>query len=141
MKVDYLCIHLKTSIIPSRTKHEFFDSFGSHTQLLQLLIYGGDSHIFFFYVMSLSSSYLLYSYYKMSRLINNPRPEYSEDSSDQTKIDNCQQSCFFFLQIQRILLTLYIGHRFSIKRGWLKYPFFQYFPIKGSNHFIDMSVL
>ena len=52
----------------------------------------------------------------MLRLITNPRPEYSEDSSDQTKIYNCQQSCFFFLQIQRILLTLYIGHRFSIKR-------------------------
>lgn len=34
----------------------------------------------------------------------------------------------FFLQIQRILLPLYIGHRFSIGK-------------RGSNRFIDMSVL
>jgi hypothetical protein len=34
MKVDYLSIHFKTSTIPSRTKHESFDSFGSHAQLL-----------------------------------------------------------------------------------------------------------
>lgn len=35
MKVDYFSIHFKTSIIPSRTKHESFDSFGSHAQLLK----------------------------------------------------------------------------------------------------------
>lgn len=43
MKVDYLSIHFKTSIIPSRTKHESFDSFGSHAQLLRV-----NSHIFFY---------------------------------------------------------------------------------------------
>jgi len=45
MKVDYLSVHFKTSIIPSRTKHESFDSFGSHAQLFQLLM--GNSHLFF----------------------------------------------------------------------------------------------
>lgn len=66
MKVDYPSIHLKISMIPSRTKHEFFDSFGSHTQLLQLLMYGGLFPYLFFNVMSLSSSFLLYSYSKMN---------------------------------------------------------------------------
>lgn len=37
MKVDYLSIHFKTSMISSRTKHESFDSFGSHAQLLIML--------------------------------------------------------------------------------------------------------
>lgn len=36
MKVDYLSIHFKTSMISSRTKHESFDSFGSHAQSLNL---------------------------------------------------------------------------------------------------------
>ena len=83
----------------------------------------------------------------MLRLITNPRPEYSEDSSDKTKIYNCQQSCFFFSSNPKN--SSYFIHRSSIqhKRGWLKYRFFQYFPIKlpipikGSNLFIDMSVL
>lgn len=109
MKVDYLSIHLKTSMIPSRTKHEFFDSFGSHTQLLQLFKYGGKFPYLFFNVMSLSSPALLYSYSKMSRLITNPRPEYLEDSSDQTKqkYPIVSKVVSFFLQIQRILLTFY----------------------------------
>lgn len=48
MKVDSFSIHFKTSMIPSRTKHESFDSFGSHTQLLQLLItYGELPYLFF----------------------------------------------------------------------------------------------
>ena len=38
MKVDYLSIHFKTSIIPSRTKHESFNSFGSDAQFLELLM-------------------------------------------------------------------------------------------------------
>jgi hypothetical protein len=42
MKVDSLSIHFKTSMISSRTKHESFDSFGSHTQLLM-----GNFPIFF----------------------------------------------------------------------------------------------
>lgn len=83
MKVDYLSIHFKTSMIPSRTKHESFDSFGSHAQLLM-----ENLHIFFiliFNVMSLSSLLCSYSKIWISKLITNPRPEYSEDSSDQTK--------------------------------------------------------
>ena len=47
MKVDYLSINFKTSIIPSRTKHESFDSFGSHAQLLQSLM--SNSHMVFFF--------------------------------------------------------------------------------------------
>jgi len=34
MKVDSLSIHFKMSMISSRTKHESFNSFGSHTQFL-----------------------------------------------------------------------------------------------------------
>lgn len=45
MKVDYLSVHFKTSIIPSRTKHEPFDSFGSHAQLQLLRV---NSHSFFY---------------------------------------------------------------------------------------------
>ena len=93
MKVDYLSIYFKTSTIPSRTKHEAFKSFGSRAQLLQLFM--RNSH-FFLNIMNLSS--LLYSYFifkkKISKRIINPRPEYSEDSSEQT--NNCQQRCFFF---------------------------------------------
>lgn len=47
MKVDYLSIHFKTSTIPSRTKHESFDSFGSHAQFIEFLL---RIHIFFFNV-------------------------------------------------------------------------------------------
>lgn len=68
MKVDSFSIHFKTSMIPSRTKHESFDSFGSHTQLLQLLItYGELPYLFFLNVMSLSS--LLCSYSKKKKKI------------------------------------------------------------------------
>lgn len=70
-------------MIPSRTKHESFDSFGSHAQLF--LIYWELIPIFFSNVMSLPSRSLLYSYSKISKLITNPRPEYSEDSSDQNR--------------------------------------------------------
>lgn len=48
MKVDYLSIHFKTSIIPSRTKHESFDSFGSHAQLLQPFTVKFPYRFFFF---------------------------------------------------------------------------------------------
>lgn len=81
--------------------------------------------------MSLSSPYFVvfnsYSIY-ISIEKTNPRQKYSEDSSDQKKIDNCQQSCFFFLEIQRILITLYVGYQFCIIQ-------------KDSKIFIDMSVL
>lgn len=46
MKVDYLFIHFKTSMIPSRTKHESFDSFGSHAQLLRLITSGEFRYLF-----------------------------------------------------------------------------------------------
>ena len=45
MKVDYLSIHFKTFMIPSRTKLESFDSFGSHAQLLSFFMV--NFHIFF----------------------------------------------------------------------------------------------
>ena len=48
MKVDYLAIKFTIFMISSRTKHESFDSFGSHTQLLM-------GNLPIFYVMSLSS--------------------------------------------------------------------------------------
>lgn len=38
MKVDFLSIHFKTFTIPSRTKHESFDSFGSQAQIVQLFL-------------------------------------------------------------------------------------------------------
>lgn len=49
---------------------------------------------------------ILSSIFKVKSIIN-IRPEYSEDSFDQTNI--CQQSCFF-IQIQRLIFNLYIGH-------------------------------
>jgi hypothetical protein len=112
MKVDYLSIYFKTSTIPSRTKHEAFKSFGSRAQLLQLFM--RNSHFFFEYNEPiLSSLFIFHIQKKISKRIINPRPEYSEDSSEQT--NNCQQRCFFFFfQIQRIFLNLYVGHRFSI---------------------------
>ena len=93
MKVDSLSIHFKTSMISSRTKHESFDSFGSHTQLLM-----GNFPIFFFLFNEpiLSSLFIFQKILKNIEIdyYTNTRPEYSEDSSDQT--NNCQQSCFFF---------------------------------------------
>lgn len=113
-------------MIPSRTKHESFDSFGSHAHLFQSFInylWAFNSHIF--HVMSLSSPAFFYSisiqYIFLSKKITNPRPKYLEDSSDQWKIYNCQQRCFFFfLQIQRILITLYVGYQFCIINKGLK---------------------
>lgn len=46
MKVDYLSMNLKTFMISSQTKHESFDSFGSHAQLFYFLSMG--IPIFFF---------------------------------------------------------------------------------------------
>jgi hypothetical protein len=79
MKVDYLSVHFKTSIIPSRTKHESFDSFGSHAQLFRV-----NSHSFFMNVMSLSSSYHSPENEKKKNE-SNPKPKYLEDSSDKIK--------------------------------------------------------
>lgn len=89
MKVDSLSIHLKTSMISSQTKHESFNSFGSHTQLLI-------GQFFLSFLMSLSSLIFIciqIFIWKILKLITNTRPEFLEDSSDQTNI--CQQSCFF----------------------------------------------
>lgn len=62
-------------------------------------------HIFIVNVMSLSSLVIFQNEIKISNGITNPRPKYSEDSSDQTKqkICNCQQSCLLFL-IQEVFL-------------------------------------
>lgn len=84
MKVDYLSIHFKTFMIPSRTKLESFNSFGSHVQLLQLFM--ANFHIFFECNEPILSS--LFIFQKKVSLIKKKkkkRPEYSEDSSDQTK--------------------------------------------------------
>lgn len=78
MKVDYLSIHFKTSIIPSRTKHESFDSFGSHAQLLRV-----NSHIFF-YECNEPILFPLYSYLN-KKTESNAKPKDSEDSSDKIK--------------------------------------------------------
>lgn len=75
MKVDYLSIHFKTFMIPSRTKLESFNSFGSHVQLLQLFL--ENFHIFFEYNEPILSSLFIFQ--------KKYRPEYSEDSSDQPK--------------------------------------------------------
>ncbi|EYU41120.1 hypothetical protein MIMGU_mgv11b021666mg, partial [Erythranthe guttata] len=39
--MSQLSVHFKTSIIPSRTKHESFDLFGSHAQLLRTFFGNG----------------------------------------------------------------------------------------------------
>jgi len=40
MKVDYFTMNFKTFMISSQTKHESFNSFGSHAQLLYFLSMG-----------------------------------------------------------------------------------------------------
>jgi len=65
MKVDYLTINFTTSMISSRTKHEPFDSFGSHAQLFILFMVWVFPYLF--NVMSLPSLFCLYS--KISKLI------------------------------------------------------------------------
>lgn len=104
MKVDYLSIYFKTSTIPSRTKHEAFKSFGSRAQLLQLFM--RNSHFFFEYNEPiLSSLFIFHIQKKISKRIINPRPEYSEDSSEQT--NNCQQRCFFFFFKSKEFFLIY----------------------------------
>lgn len=112
MKVDYLSIHFKNSMIPSRTKHESFDSFGSHAQCKFPYFYCYCNEPILYYL------FIFQNEIKISKGITNPRSKYSEDSSDQTKICNCQQSCLLFL-IQEVFLTLYTIHRSSIQH-WLK---------------------
>lgn len=105
MKVDYLSIHFKTSMISSRTKHESFDSFGSHAQLLM-----GTSHIFFFCNEPIFSSLFIFKKkYRNLLLI--------QDQNIRKTLLTKQiivSKVVFFFQIQRILITLYIGHRFRI---------------------------
>lgn len=102
MKVDSISIQFKTSTIPSRTKHESFNSFGSHTQLLMRI------PISFFNVMSLSSLFLLKL--KNGSLIekNNIRRTLLTNQIIVSKV-------VFFIKIQRITFTLCIGHQFSVK--------------------------
>lgn len=84
---------------------------------------------------------ILSSLFKV-KTITNIRLEYSEDSFDQTNI--CQQSCFF-IQIQRLLLNLYIGHPSITHRtkGRFKFTRFLFLAINRIQaiFFIDMSVL
>lgn len=91
--------------------------------------------------MSLSSR--LCSYYKISKWIIDPRPDPSEDSSDQTKICNSRQSCFFFLNpTNASFLTLSIGCRLSLvkRQGayadfsskWFKSIFSIFYPYECS---------
>ncbi|PIA34347.1 hypothetical protein AQUCO_03800146v1 [Aquilegia coerulea] len=93
-------------MISSRTKHESFNSFGSHAHLLA----GLPISLFYLWNEHILSSLFGFPIWKG---IVDPRPEYSEDSSDQTKICNYRQSCFFFFN-PKIPLTLYIGRQFRI---------------------------
>lgn len=132
MKVDYLSIHFKTSMISSRTKHESFDSFGSHAQLLM-----GTSHSFFFYVMNLSS---LFIFQKKDRNLLQIQDQNIRRTL-LTKQIIVSKVVFFSSNPKN---SYYFIHRspisHCIKKG-MKYPFFPFFTVKGSNHFIDMSVL
>lgn len=68
MKVDYLSVHFKTSIIPSRTKHESFNSFGSHAQLLNYL---GQILIAFFYECNEPILFIVQKMKKKTNLMQN----------------------------------------------------------------------
>lgn len=81
MKVDYFFIHFKTFMIPSRTKLESFNSFGSHAQLLQLFM--ANFHIFFECNEPVLSSLLIFD--KKMETDHKSRLEYLEDSSDPNK--------------------------------------------------------
>ena len=80
MKVDSLSIHFKMSMISSRTKHESFDSFGSPPNYLW------EISLFFLCNEPILSSIISIFQIFIFKTIINLRPEYSEDSSDQTNI-------------------------------------------------------
>lgn len=106
MKVDYLTINFATSIISSRTKHESFDSFGSHAQLFYLM-----GIPISFNVMSLSS--LFCSYSKISKLKDQ---NIRRTLPTKEKIYNCQQSCFFlffFIFNFKFLIYIYFSFFFT----------------------------
>jgi len=95
MKVDLLSIHFKMFMISSRP------SMNLSIHLALTLNYLSEIYQFF-----LCNESILSSLFKV-KPITNIKPEYSEDSFDQTNI--CQQNCFF-IQIQKFIFNLYIGH-------------------------------
>lgn len=105
MKVDYLSIHFKTSMISSRTKHESFDSFGSHAQLLM-----GTSHIFFLCNEPIFSSLFIFKKRYRNLLLIQDQNIRKTLLTKQIIVSKVVS----FFQIQRILITLYIGHQFRI---------------------------
>lgn len=129
MKVDYLSIHFKNSMIPSRTKHESFDSFGSHAQCKFPYLYCYCNEPILYSLVIYSTKY------QKESLIQDQNIR--RTLLTKQKICNCQQSCLLFL-IQEVFLTLYTIHRSSIQH-WLKKG--RKSPISSSNHFINMSVL
>lgn len=117
MKVDYLSIHFKTSIIPSRTKHESFDSFGSHAQLLQSFTV--KFHIVFFEcnepILSIHIQKEKYPNRSLIQDQNNIR----RTLLTKQKIWNCQQGCLFFFFKSKEFFLLYTLHRSPIQH-WIK---------------------
>lgn len=94
MKVDSLSIHFKMSMISSRTKHESFDSFGSHTQLLI-----GNFPIFLCNEPILSSIFIFFKYLKQFLI-------YDQNIRRTLLTKQIYMSAkLFFLQIQRILIN------------------------------------
>lgn len=79
MKVDFLTMNFTTYIISSRTKHESFDSFGSHAQLFHLFM-----GIPVVYIFSCNEPVLSFVCI-FNDIETHTIPEYLENSSDQTK--------------------------------------------------------
>jgi len=105
MKVDYLSIYFKTSIISSRTKHESFDSFGSHAQSLNLW----QIPLSFFFnepILSSMVGHIPKFKYRNGLLIQDQNIRRTLLTKQKYVIISKVVS--FFLQIQEILLTLYI---------------------------------
>lgn len=98
-------------MIPSRTKLESFDSFGSHAHRNskwdgKFLISG------FEWNEPILSSLLIFQ--TKLKQITHPRSKDSEDSSDKKKYVIVSKVVLVFLKIQKRFITLYTGHRFSI---------------------------
>lgn len=110
MKVDYLSIHFKTFMIPSRTKLESFDSFGSHAQLLPFFMV--NFHIFFE-----CNEPILYFFCSYSNKIGNESIIQGRNIwrtlLTKQKICNCQQNCFFFSNKKFLILYIYFINRSS----------------------------
>ena len=118
-------------MIPSRTKHESFDSFGSHAHLFQSIIYETSLPIFFMqWACPLPSFFIqfifnIYFYRKRSPIQDK---NIRRILLTNEKLIIVSKVVSFFLEIQRILIILYVGYQFCIIK-------------KDSKNFIDMSVL